>query len=530
VSRSRPHPSDPVDETREQVSGGPGGGQGEAAFRPAAPYVEGVLQPNFDFQRRQFFPFLLEILAAHAAMLQAAGLLTREETSYCLRLLGQVNRKRLQEASYDSRFEDFFLFLQHELEQAGDPSIVGKMFLARSRNDVGATLYRMALREELLALVSAVLDGRRTLLLLSRSHRETMIPAYTHTQPAQPTTLAHYLLAAAAFSGRDVERLRNAFAFLNRSPLGACALTTTGFPIDRDLTAHWLGFEGLVENSYDAIASADYLTGALMAVAVAVNNLGRFVQDLLLWCTEEYGLLRLADGFVQASTIMPQKRNPVALEHARALASRALGRAQAVLVMLHNTPFGDINDAEDDVQPLALEALRDARVAWSLVGAALASAEINTKRLRELAASGLMTVTELTDVLVRRDGLAFAEAHRLVAEAVRHCGEQRTPERVVSALQQLAEARLGRPLRTPEAELTAALTPEEFVRVRRVRGGPAPEEVTRQIESAEEQLLEQQAWLKQKQQLLARTHAQLQRLVESADPTCMPRLSYGPLE
>ncbi len=521
MSRSLPSPPDRANETGGQGSHGRSGNQAEAGFRPAPVYVEGILQPNFDFQRRHLFPFLVEILAAHVAMLEAVGLLSRDEVVHCLRLLGQVDRQRLQEASYDRRFEDFFMLLQHELEQAGDPGIVGKMFLARSRNDVGAALYRMVLREELLALAGAVLEARRVLLALARSHRETLIPAYTHTQPAQPTTLAHYLMAAAEFSGRDLERLRSAFEFVNRSPLGACALTTTGFPIRRELTAEWLGFEGLVENSYDAIASADYLTGALTAAAVGAGNVGRFVQDLLLWCTEEYGLLRLADGFVQTSTIMPQKRNPVALEHARALASRALGRAQAVLVMLHNTPFGDINDAEDDVQPLALEALRDARVAWTLVSAALASAEINTERLRELAASGLMTVTELTEVLVRREALPFAEAHRLVAEAVRRCGEERTPERVVSALRQLAEQRLGRPLRTAATELATALTPEEFVRVRRVRGGPAPEEVTRQIESAEAQLLEEQTWLEQKQKLLSRAHTQLQRLIESADPTVL---------
>ncbi len=143
-------------------------------------------------------------------------------------------------------------------------------------------------------------------------------------------------------------RLRAAYAQTNQNPLGACAITGTGFPIDRARTTALLGFDGTTGNTYGSIATVDYLLESVSAAAVLLAGLGRVLQDLLLWCTAEFGYLRLADGFVQCSSIMPQKRNPVALEHARALASKAVGQAHAIMIAVHNTPFGDIVDTEDD--------------------------------------------------------------------------------------------------------------------------------------------------------------------------------------
>jgi argininosuccinate lyase len=153
--------------------------------------------------------------------------------------------------------------------------------------------------------------------------------AHTHTQPAQPSTIAHYLLAVIEQLERDTVRLKSAYASTNRNPLGACAITGTGFPIDRDRTAALLGFAGPTGNTYGSIATVDYLLESVSATSVLLAGLGRVLQDLLLWCTAEFGYLRLSDGFVQGSSIMPQKRNPVGLEHARAIASKALGRRPA---------------------------------------------------------------------------------------------------------------------------------------------------------------------------------------------------------
>ncbi len=169
--------------------------------------------------------------------------------------------------------------------------------------------------------------------------------------------------------GRDATRLIAAYASTNLSPLGACAITGTGFPIDRELTARLLGFQNSTVNTYGSIATVDYLLESVSAAAVLLAGHGRFVQDLLLWSTSEFGHLRLGDGFVQSSSIMPQKRNPVALEHARAIGSKALGQAQAIVLSVHNTPFGDIVDTEDDLQPLVFSMFRDAVRTVTLVAA-----------------------------------------------------------------------------------------------------------------------------------------------------------------
>jgi argininosuccinate lyase len=437
---------------------------------PAPVYAETVLIHNFEDAKKYFLGALLEIHFAHTRMLAGCGLLTREEESKLLAALHGLDRDRIAAGKFDGAYEDLFFFIEGLLEEAAGRDLAGKMHTARSRNDIAVTLYRMAARREILGTARAVAELRSMLLELASGHVATVMPAHTHTQPAQPTTLAHYLLAAIEFLARDSARLQTAFARVNLSPMGAAAITTTGFPIDRDATARLLGFDGLAENSYGAIAAIDYITETAAAVAVAMVNLGKLVQDLLLWSTREFGYLRLSDAFVQSSSIMPQKRNPVALEHVRILASRALGEAQAVLTCAHNTPFGDVNDSEDDLQPLVFTMFADARRALRLLAGALGTAQVDTAIMADRARRNFLTVTELADTLVRREGLSFREAHALVAEAVKACGASDDPAALAAALQKSRPA-----LRLTREEIERCLDPENFVQVRNVTGGPAAE-------------------------------------------------------
>jgi argininosuccinate lyase len=324
-------------------------------------------------------------------------------------------------------------------------------------------------------------------------HREDVFAAHTHTQPAQPTTIAHYLLAVVEQLERDTTRLTAAYASTNQNPLGSCAITGTGFPIDRDRTTALLGFDRTTGNTYGSIATVDYLLESASAAAVLVTGLGRVVQDLLLWCTSEFGYLRLADGFVQCSSIMPQKRNPVALEHARAIASKAVGQAGAILLAVHNTPFGDIVDTEDDLQPLVHAMFTDASRAVMLVAAAIATARFDTVRIAERARQGWITVTELADTLTRDHNVPFKTAHaiasRFVAESSRRAGD--TPARV---LRDVTESILGRSIAFTDDALAEVLSPEHFVRVRTTPGGPAPEESTRAIARSRATLADDSGW------------------------------------
>ena len=241
---------------------------------PAAVYAETVLDHNFQDAKKHFLEPLLEIHHAHTRMLGKQKILTPDEESALIAALHGLDRKQIEAARYDGTCEDLFFYIETLLEAACGRDVAGKMHTARSRNDIAITLYRMTARRESLKVTDALARLRSVIIELAAAHLETVMPAHTHTQPAQPTTLAHYLLAACEFLHRDAERMQASFARVNLSPMGAAAITTTGFPIDRHETARLLGFEGLAENSYGAIGAIDYITEAAAVVAVAMVNLG----------------------------------------------------------------------------------------------------------------------------------------------------------------------------------------------------------------------------------------------------------------
>jgi argininosuccinate lyase len=355
------------------------------------------------------------------------------------------------------------------------------------------TMYRMRQREFILGLLGATFELRRSLLDLTDRHRETVLAVHTHTQRAQPTTVAHYFLAVVEQLERDAIRLQGAYDRTNRNPLGSCAITGTGFPIDRQLTSELLGFCGPTVNTYGSIATVDYLLESTSAASVLVAGVGRFVQDMLQWCTSEFEYMRLGEGYVQCSSIMPQKRNPVALEHARAIGSKALGQSVAILTTIHNTPFGDIVDTEDDLQPLVFTTFRDATRAVKLVASAMSSAEFDASRLESRAAEGWTTLTELADTLVRDHDLPFRSAHAIASRLMG--ARRREPRRALAdLLADVSREVIGSPLSYSEAALSEILSPRHFVNVRKTLGGPAPEETARASRASRQLLDADESW------------------------------------
>jgi len=443
---------------------------------PAQGYKDNVLQDCFADAQQFFLDHYLDVDRAHAVMLAEQGIISTDELKTISTAIEGLDLDAIRAAEYDGSVEDLFFYLQREITAGcGDPDVAGKLHTARSRNDIDVTIYRLYFRRQALELIDACIQLRRVFLALAAKHHESLMPAYTHTQPAQPTTLAHFLLAMAENTSRDIARLRRAYENMNLCPLGACAITTTGFPIDRYRVAELLGFSGPTRNSYASIASVDYFTEMLGSTAALLINVGKFAQEFLLMAMMEFNVIRLPDGYVQSSSIMPQKRNPVAIEHVRAIASKALGQTLGVLTSVHNTPFGDINDVEDDLQPLNFAAIRDSIRAVSLLGHALEAAEFNLDLLRDRAEENFITVTELADTIVRRDDLPFSTAHSIVAECVATASSK---DGVIShdMLQEAAGSRIGRPLAMTAEELQLTLSAENFVTIRTVYGGPAPNE------------------------------------------------------
>lgn len=449
-------------------------------MRFAPEYAAHVLSQNFDDAKALFLAPLLRIHYAHLVMLSEQGIVSASDAHVLRVALDGISPEAVQAVTYDGSCEDLFFYIERLISGACGEDVAGRLHTARSRNDIDMTMYRMRQRELVAGLAASVLDLRGALLDMAGRHTETVYAAHTHTQPAQPSTIAHYLLAVIEQLERDQVRLAAAYASTNRNPLGSCAITGTGFPIDRHRTSELLGFSGPTGNTYGSIATVDYLLESVSAASTLLVGLGRVVQDLLLWCTAEFGYLRLGDGFVQCSSIMPQKRNPVALEHARAIGSRAFGQAQTIATAVHNTPFGDIVDTEDDLQPTVASMFHDAVKTVSLVAAALAASDFDAARLAARAGEGGTTLTELADTLARDHALPFRTAHGIVQMLSKAQAEDPDVQ-MSAALAGASRALLGEALVYSEARMRDILSPRHFVDVRTTLGGPAPVETRRAL-------------------------------------------------
>ena len=474
----------------------------------APEYVTFVLNENFEDAKALLLSPMMAINYAHLVMLAAQGIVSANDAHTLRQALDEVSQDEIRGVAYDGTYEDLFFYVDRLVIQACGEDISGRLHTARSRNDIDMTMYRMRQREFVLGLLAATFDLRRSLLDVVDRHRDTIFAVHTHTQRAQPTTVAHYLLAVIEQLERDAFRLKGAYERTNRNPLGACAITGTGFPIDRQLTSDLLGFCGPTGNTYGSIATVDYLLESSSAAAVLLAGHGRFVQDLLLWSTAEFGYVRFGDGFVQCSSIMPQKRNPVAIEHARAIGSKALGETQAILITVHNTPFGDIVDTEDDLQPLVFSMFRDATRAVKLVAAAMTTAEFDAVRLEARAGDGWTTLTELADTLVRDHGLPFRTAHAIAGRLI--AARHREPDRpLADVLAAVSKEVVGAPVTYSESALAEILSPRYFVAVRRTLGGPAPEETARAATISRQLLDADDAWWEQATNALAAAERRL---------------------
>jgi argininosuccinate lyase len=460
----------------------------------APEYVKFVLNENFEDAKELLLTPLMAINYAHLVMLTECGIVTGEDARVLRSALDGISLDAVRQVTYDGTYEDLFFFVERLIEKSAGEDIGGRLHTARSRNDIAMTMYRIWQRESVAAVGAGVLELRSALIDLAARHRDSIYGAHTHTQPAQPTTVAHYLLAIIEQLERDTVRLGAAYESTNRSPLGACAITGTGFPIDRERTSALLGFSGPTGNTYGSIATVDYLLESVSAIGVLLIGLGRVIQDLLLWCTIEFGYLRLGDGFVQGSSIMPQKRNPVALEHARALASKAAGQAAGLMIAAHNTPFGDIVDTEDDLQPLVAQMFKDATRAVSLVASAMEDAEFNVDTLAARAGEHWITITELADTLVRDHDLAFTAAHAIAARLI--AGASRAPGAPLAAvLRDVSKAVCGKEIAYTDAQLAEILSPKHFIEIRKTHGGPSPSEITRALNVSKDALSRDQRWL-----------------------------------
>ena len=444
---------------------------------PAPTYKDTVLAPLFDVAKSHFWDDLMRINRAHGIMLAEQGICTRLEIGRILAELDKIEAETdPRTLTYTGDFEDVFFFVEQELVARLGVDLAGKLHTGRSRNDMDHTIFKLQLKRRLDGLLVRLSELIETLLRVAEQNRDTIIVAYTHGQPAQPSTLGHYLGAFIEVLLRDFDRLVAAEAPLDRCSMGAAAITTTGFDIDRERVAELLGFGTVQENAYGCIAACDYVTGTYSALKVMFINIGRFVQDLNQWTGFETGHLHVPDAYVQISSIMPQKRNPVPVEHMRLIASLGAGHCDTIVNAMHNTPFTDMNDSEGEVQSNGYQAFDAADRLLRLLAGFVSAARVAEDKVRAHIDEACITITELADTLVRSEGISFRQAHEVAAilsQRVTADGASLATIAFDVFVTAFMEVMDRRPSLT-ETEFRRAVTPEYFISVRERFGGPGP--------------------------------------------------------
>ncbi|MEO8757225.1 MAG: argininosuccinate lyase [Devosia sp.] len=443
---------------------------------PDPVYKETVLRPLFDGAKAHHVDGFRRIDQAHLVMLAETGIITRANAASIARALLDIDDEiDIDALTYTGEVEDYFFLIEKELKTRLGPDLGGRLHTARSRNDIDHTLFKIALKSEIDHLLLRLDALLASLIEAAERDKATLIVAYTHGQPAQPTTFGHYLAAIIEVLIRDIERVHAARQIVDLSPMGAAAITTSGFPIDRERMSQLLGFARPLQNSYSCIAAVDYITSTFGALELLMLHLGRPIQDLQFWSSFEVGQIYVPNAFVQISSIMPQKRNPVPIEHLRHLASQTLGRARAVLDIMHNTPFTDMNDSEGETQRFGYEAFDSAGRVLDLMTALIAGIRIDPSRVADNIRRSCITITELADTLVRTEYLSFRQAHEIAATVARSVvatgGDLGTDGFAPFAA--AFEAAMGRPSRIDPARFAEIVSPRYFVSVRDRFGGPA---------------------------------------------------------
>jgi argininosuccinate lyase len=443
---------------------------------PAPVFKDTVLAPLFEGAKSTFVDAFRRVDRAHCVMLAETGILKPDQAKAIAKALAATEKDLdLKNTTYTGEVEDLFFLIEHALKEKLPADLAGRLHTGRSRNDIDHTLFKMVLKQRIDTLFGKAGALARALIDKAEAEKSTIIVAYTHGQPAQPTTFGHYLSAAIEILLGDIERMQSARVIVDQSSMGAAAITTTGFPLDRARIAELLGFGAVRENSYGCIAAVDYVTAPYSALKLMMLHLGRLIQDLQFWSSFEVGQLHVPDGYVQISSIMPQKRNPVPIEHSRLLASLAVGRAETAIMTMHNTPFTDMNDSEGEVQGASHAAFVDAGRAIDLLAGVLRAARIDAARVAINLDRSCATITELADSLVRREGLSFRQAHEIAAHVARAVVAAKTPlsggyTPFSSAFQEI----VGGPTKLSESEFKEFVSPEYFIAVRDRFGGPAP--------------------------------------------------------
>lgn len=415
---------------------------------------------------------------AHATMLGRQGIITKEEADDIVNgltaILQDIEDGKVE---FSMENEDIHMNIEAMLTQRIGPD--GKrLHTGRSRNDQVAVDFRLYVKNEIPKIIGMLLDLEKVLTEKAKANTETVMPGYTHMQRAQPTTFAHYMMAYANMIRRDITRLEDCLERMDECPLGAGALATSSYPIDREFTAHALGFKKPTENSMDSVSDRDFAIEFLSACSILMMHLSRFSEEIILWCSWEFKFVEMDDAYSTGSSIMPQKKNPDVAELVRGKTGRVYGSLITLLTVMKGLPLAYNKDMQEDKEPV-FDAIDTVELCIPVFSAMLKTMTVLPKNMRKAASGGFINATDCADYLTRK-GMPFREAYMIVGRLVNNCLKSGDTLDTLTLRDFRAVSNLF------DGDIYDALALKTCVNERKVMGGPAEQEVLRQIAYIEE--------------------------------------------
>jgi len=415
---------------------------------------------------------------AHVQMLKEEKIVDGEVADKILETLNNLKKEGFEALTFDHSVEDIHMAIENYVTDKLGVEIAGFMHTAKSRNDQIATDLRLVLREKIDEIGLDILKFINGLVELAEEHKETVTIGYTHLQHAQPITIAHHLMAYAQSLKRDYERLNDTRKRVNLNPLGSAAMTTTSFPINRELTTKLLGFDSYLENSMDGVSARDFISETVFDLSSLCTTLSKICEELVLWSSYEFGIIEIADEFSSTSSIMPQKKNPDVAEVARAKSTVVNGELITILTILKAIPYTYNRDLQE-ITPHLWNSIKTSHDILKIVTPMTLSIAINKERCLELSGANFATATDLADIIVREKKIPFRTAHKIVGRIVNVAiDDDIAVEDIDSDFVDIIATELGfEELKLDDELIQKALDPLENVKMRKVPGGPSPEMV-----------------------------------------------------
>ncbi|MFQ6074793.1 MAG: argininosuccinate lyase [Candidatus Bathyarchaeia archaeon] len=484
----------------------------EARLRspPADKMVKYVHAPTLKGELKRF-THSCQVDLAHTVMLAEGGIIPVDDAAKILVVLKEIESLGAERFPVDAEAGSLLLQVEAYLFDRLGEEIGGKMHTGRSRWDRGRAIWRMYARDRALDVLRRLINLQEVIIHLSEKHVDTVMPGYTHLQHAQPWTFGHYLISFFYAFHRDFGRLKHAYGNTNLNVLGSAAQAGTSWPVNRRRTTELLGFDGLLLNSREVFRE-DYKVDILAALAQTLSDLNDLASDLLVWSSYEFGMMESSDAYAGSSSIMPQKKNPSALEAVQQRAALGIGYLASALGGLR--AVGTVRSGSVEMLVDALDVTGET---LDLMAGILETLVVHEDRMLELSGASWSTANELADTIVREVGISFRRAHHVVARLVRIAIEEgKRPGEVTSDMvNRAAEEMLGFPLNLEDDIIRRALDPVEFINTRVTEGSVNPKEVDEMLQDCSEKLAEEHGWLTEQEHRIREAEEKLGRAVEA---------------